>query len=551
MAEAIGLVLGVGGLASLFGATVDAFDQIKAAKSFSRDYEILSTRYDIRLATLLQWGAAVGLSGDDAQEMHPRLRNSIVRPLVERALSCIKMLLNDADNLRSKYGLKQVPAEIEDEADSTMLFGTSFSHRRLQAFKGSYIRFQASIKARQNSTSLLRKTQWAISSRGDFRQLLQDLDDLIEDLYKLVPVSLAEQARLIEEDAATLPDDINHLRLVEEALNEEEVSQRVHDNLGRASLQQDSEVPSSLIRVQGQPSPASFLETAMSPAAIASSSAFASIASSTATWMTAVSHHASLLDAQSTAIVELPISGQDEGDEFKLCESAIQLLRGALPEDFFVERPPVYLWKRDHMASVCAQSSCGFYPPHPDSRLQLRDQTLLWILDGFGENPGRAAQDHVESFLDIEPTFLTKSHITQAEADPHEARYICLVCRSLRDGSYIFRGASSLMIHILSHTGSEANGVVLDGPIIFCSEGPQITKGTFDLYFYNFGLEPNSTVASSGFIHGPMPFWLCSRRPPVTFEIQKLAGSQSLGGVSRSTSESALFPIPPETDSTF
>ena len=59
MAEAVGLFLGIGGLAGLFGDMVDAFDQIRAARSFSRDYEVLSTRYDMRRALLLQWGTAV------------------------------------------------------------------------------------------------------------------------------------------------------------------------------------------------------------------------------------------------------------------------------------------------------------------------------------------------------------------------------------------------------------------------------------------------------------------------------------------------------------
>jgi hypothetical protein len=214
MAEgAIGLAVGVAGLATLFGATVDAFNQIKAAKSFSRD-EVLTTRYDIRKARLLQWGDGVGLLSEIPRERDPRLDRKDLHSLLERALDCIHILLTDADGLQAKYGLKQVTTVGEESSNTIMV---SVSQQRLQTFKGSYSRFVSKIKDRQKQTPTTKKTQWAIYGGNDFRALLQNLDDMIEDLYKLIPITPAFQRLMIKEDIATLPEDLASLKLLEEA----------------------------------------------------------------------------------------------------------------------------------------------------------------------------------------------------------------------------------------------------------------------------------------------------------------------------------------------
>lgn len=218
--EAVGLVLAVGGLAGCFGAAVEAFDQIKAAKSFSRDYEIL-TRYDIRSATLFQWNMAVGVSPGSTRRIHPIQEDKSLRPVLERALNCIRMLLIDADLLQDKYGLQKVKGASSIENDlhaetdaSTMVLESSFGRAGLNTLKDFHARFRLNIKNRQRSTSFIRKTQSAIVDARDFRRLRQDLDDLIEDLYKLVSVTLEEQSELFKKDASASPEDFEHRELL-------------------------------------------------------------------------------------------------------------------------------------------------------------------------------------------------------------------------------------------------------------------------------------------------------------------------------------------------
>lgn len=212
--EPIGFTIGVVGLASVFGATVDAFGQIKAARSFGRDYEILSTRYDIRRARLLQWGDGVGLLSQRPRTRDIRLDQEHLQPLLESALNCIWSMLGDADSLRSRYGLQELHFE---NGELLPMSQSNISEQRLQNFKSSYSRFMSKIKNRQKHTTLIKKAQWAIGGGDGFRTLLQDLDGMIEDLYRLVPINSAFQRLMIEKDISGLPDNLMALRLTEEA----------------------------------------------------------------------------------------------------------------------------------------------------------------------------------------------------------------------------------------------------------------------------------------------------------------------------------------------
>ena len=212
MTEAIGLLLG---LAGLYSSCIDAFDQIRAARSFARDYEILTTRFDARKARFLQWGDGVGLLCDVHDGRHPHLDSPSLRPAIERVLHCIKMLLTDTEKFQAKYW-------IQEDAHSGLLgdntsFCATISRPRRDLFKASYDQFLARTLKIQRGTSLNRKTMWAIIGREDFERLISDLDGMIEDLYKLIPVQPAFRKLMVKEDIDNLPEDLTALRLVQEA----------------------------------------------------------------------------------------------------------------------------------------------------------------------------------------------------------------------------------------------------------------------------------------------------------------------------------------------
>lgn len=74
MAEAIGLVLGVAGLAGLFNACIEAISLFHASRSHERDFEIIMTRLEIE-KTIPGMGRASRYSA--RREQRARSRQSI------------------------------------------------------------------------------------------------------------------------------------------------------------------------------------------------------------------------------------------------------------------------------------------------------------------------------------------------------------------------------------------------------------------------------------------------------------------------------------------
>lgn len=125
------------------------------------------------------------------------------------------MLLTDTESFRSKYGLQEVP---DDQAAGNVANSDALiSGRRRDLFKASYTKFLAQVQKEPKETSLVRKTQWAIVGRNEFYALVSDLDGMIEDLYKLIPVQSAFRRLMVKEDIDTLPEDLATLKLVQEA----------------------------------------------------------------------------------------------------------------------------------------------------------------------------------------------------------------------------------------------------------------------------------------------------------------------------------------------
>lgn len=230
MAEIAGLVLGVAGLAGLYGLVIEASGQVSVAKSMNRDLEVLAARYDTRRARLLQWGDGVAILSDEEDDQDPKLHNIEVQPVIARTLECIRMLLTDADRLSGRYGLKLLlegecdgPATAAEGGycDGSTTVGECedsagfLSRYRLRAFNKAYTNLKNGGRRRP---SLVSKAKWVLHGAESFRLLLDDLDDLIGDLYTLVPIAARFQRLLVQEDVDNLPEDMQALKLVKEAM---------------------------------------------------------------------------------------------------------------------------------------------------------------------------------------------------------------------------------------------------------------------------------------------------------------------------------------------
>ncbi|KAF3921631.1 hypothetical protein AA313_de0208271 [Arthrobotrys entomopaga] len=64
---------------------------------------------------------------------------------------------------------------------------------------------------------LIRKSMWAIGDRDKFERLVRDIRDLVESLYKILPVTETERDAIAIQDIKSLSGDLTKLTLFEEA----------------------------------------------------------------------------------------------------------------------------------------------------------------------------------------------------------------------------------------------------------------------------------------------------------------------------------------------
>lgn len=220
MGELAGLALAALGLVPLFTTCIEAFEYIQAGKACDRDFKVLNTRYEIRRVRLLQWGEGVGLLVDVPSNRDPRLNQAEIRKLVEETLDCINSLLTDGEMLRSQYEA----VEVTEGGTLQIEKKRRVSFQRLSAYQASRLQLtQKSQNQQQMGSSVLKRTKWAICDGKAFRTLLQYLEDLIEDRYRMVPVNRDHVRLMVKEDVASLPDDAETLQCLEEACQSDSV----------------------------------------------------------------------------------------------------------------------------------------------------------------------------------------------------------------------------------------------------------------------------------------------------------------------------------------
>jgi hypothetical protein len=183
--EAVGLGVGVVGLAGLFSACIDCFELVQKGRYHGKDYLLLETKFANQRLRLITWGRACGFQDAD-QTCNDQFADE-VRASLETTLIQLITLLNDGRALRSKYGLKhdQPPQNLLaiGSASINALVPSNFPSKaklgqRLQELKDSVYKTQKNAK-------FTNKARWAIEDKSKFAELVQHLKDLIDDLEGL------------------------------------------------------------------------------------------------------------------------------------------------------------------------------------------------------------------------------------------------------------------------------------------------------------------------------------------------------------------------------
>ena len=158
---------------------------------------------------LLVWGDLAGVCSEKQHDAKPISESEHNRQdLTKRCLDSIHRLFKDTEILKTKYGVRAYTPAIDTAPHS------GISSNALK-------RFRLRLGRQNPAPSVLEKTRWAIHDETKFQKLVQDIRELIDCLMTEVPVAPELQEQKVQDDIASMVDDIQSLHLFQEACKDE------------------------------------------------------------------------------------------------------------------------------------------------------------------------------------------------------------------------------------------------------------------------------------------------------------------------------------------
>ena len=225
MATAAGLVLGV---AALWETCVQIFDVVESGRRYGMDYELLRVKLEVERIRLFNWGEAIGLSdivnGSNIGTAGPSRVFTASRQdvrlwkedgTVMTLLGCIQHLFENSEQMQSKYGLQ--PATPRVGTQDTSAIANSSNQSVLGAvFRKSYESLKRNARERQRTTTMTRRTIWAIHDKKKFQAMVVELRGLNDSLESLFPGSRNKIVEVMRVDV-NASENIVELQLLQDA----------------------------------------------------------------------------------------------------------------------------------------------------------------------------------------------------------------------------------------------------------------------------------------------------------------------------------------------
>ncbi|CAG5181734.1 uncharacterized protein ALTATR162_LOCUS9808 [Alternaria atra] len=191
MAEAAGLVVGVVALAGLFNNTVECFEFVQLGRTFGKDFETSQLKLDSARLRLSRWGKSLSLDNDHAEAL----------------LGQIVELFAEAEGVSNRYRGRTEPqdgslAVYDPQTDLDPAMAKLHEKMRQLAIE------------RQNRSGVRQKARWALYQEKQFRRLIEDITELVNDLDNLFPNTQQSQRELCDIEVSTIGEgqDISVLR---------------------------------------------------------------------------------------------------------------------------------------------------------------------------------------------------------------------------------------------------------------------------------------------------------------------------------------------------
>ncbi|KAF2818261.1 small s protein [Ophiobolus disseminans] len=199
MAETAGLVVGVVALAGLLNNTVECFEFVQLGRTFGKNFQTSQLKLDNARLRLSRWGKSLGLDGDvrDTVSLQERFDSETNVKHAEVLLGQIVQLFAEAEGVSNKYKSRTEPHD-----GSLVVYDPQTDLDPAMAKLHEKMR-QLAIE-RQNRSGVRQKAKWALYQEKQFRRLIEDITELVNDLDNLFPAAQQSQRELCDIEVSTI-----------------------------------------------------------------------------------------------------------------------------------------------------------------------------------------------------------------------------------------------------------------------------------------------------------------------------------------------------------
>jgi WD40 repeat protein len=222
MAEAASLVIDVVAIAGLFNNTVECFEFVQLGRTFGKSFQTRQLKLDNARLRLSRWGKSLDLD-DDARatvSLQGRFGSAANFKHAEALLGQIVELFAEAEGVSNKYKSKTKPQD-----GSLVVYDPQTDLDPVMAKLHEKMR-QLAIE-RQNRSGVRQKAKWALYQEKQFRRLIEDITELVNDLDDLFPATQQSRRDLCDIEVSTIGEGEGMSVLREIAADQDKLLEQV------------------------------------------------------------------------------------------------------------------------------------------------------------------------------------------------------------------------------------------------------------------------------------------------------------------------------------
>ena len=194
MAEVVGLIASAYGLTAIFKACYDAFELFRAAKAQEYEFKKLVLLLSFEQRKLRHWGQTLGLDPEELGEEQKISIDEEDARLVRETLQVLQGVLQNAEQLKSRYGF--VPKTVEElDLDETTELVLRTSDRACEGILSS--------KPRRMNKQIL-KVRWVANDGKKLKAFVSDVRDYVNCLRDIRPIEALQPMVLALNDPQAL-----------------------------------------------------------------------------------------------------------------------------------------------------------------------------------------------------------------------------------------------------------------------------------------------------------------------------------------------------------